>query len=45
MLPKEGRTYKANVARLLRERGPADLLTGPVSCGSVPTRPTAASVT
>ena len=31
MLPKEGRTYKANVARLLRERGPADPLTGPVS--------------
>ena len=31
MLPKEARTYKANVARLLRERGPAGLLTGPVS--------------
>ena len=31
MLPKEARTYKANVARLLRERGPADPLTGPVS--------------
>ena len=31
MLPKEGRTYKANVARLLRERGPADPPTGPVS--------------
>ncbi len=31
MLPKEARTYKANVARLLRERGPADPPTGPVS--------------
>ena len=31
MLPKEARTYKANEARLLRERGPADPPTGPVS--------------
>ena len=31
MLPKEARTYKANVARLLRERGPANPPTGPVS--------------
>ena len=31
MLPKEGRTYKAHVARLQRERGPADPPTGPVS--------------
>ena len=31
LISREGRTYKATVARLLRERGPADPLPGPVS--------------